>query len=101
MKRTSTSYIGTFDPLCAGDIFEIENLKKAIKAVNETNKMMKNDQRFRVVLRGRKPIEKQVINTMPWGTGLRKESKVSYDYFGNIVGGIANASKYDVYVYTR
>ena len=32
--RTSTNYVGTFYTKSAGDMFEIETIRKAIKAVN-------------------------------------------------------------------
>ena len=92
MKRTSTSYIFTADINSASDMLQIEELRKAIKSLNTIS-----DKKKRVVLRGRKPLVK-MDKYNPY-TG--KMSKLSYDWAGNIVGGIANATKIDVYVYNR
>lgn len=101
MERYSNSYIGTFNYKCADDMLNLENIKSMVKGMNAMLKKDGYDYSFRVCLRGRKPVKKKLINTMPWRSGLRRESKVSYDYFGNIVGGIANASAVDAYIYRR
>ena len=79
--RTSKNYITTLDPLSAEDMFKLKLIKDAVFIAN-INRLDKK----RVVLRGRKPISK---------------IHYSYDRGGNIVGGIKNASKYDVYIYGR
>ena len=92
MNRKSTSYIFTADINSASDMLQIEELRKAIKSLNTIS-----DKKKRVVLRGRKPLVK-MDKYNPY-TG--KMSTISYDWAGNIVGGIANATKIDVYVYNR
>ena len=79
--RKSTSYVTTLDVNSATDMQTLETIKATIRAVNAFNQNKK-----RVVLRGRKPICKIYY---------------SYDRGGNIVGGIQNASKLDVYIYDR
>lgn len=101
MKRESNAYIGTFNYGCADDMLSLENIKDMVRNMNRMLREDGRDYQFRVCLRGRRPVEKKVINTMPWGTGLRREAEVSYDYFGNIVGGLANASAVDAYIYRR
>ena len=100
--RTSDAYIGTFDYGSAGDMLQLDEIKGMVKNMN---RMLREDGRgqyqFRVVLRGRQPVEKQDVNIYSYGTGLRDIRKRSYDYFGNVVGGIANASKVDAYIYRR
>lgn len=100
-KRESNAYIGTFDYGCADDMLSLENIKVMVRNMNRMLREDGRDYKFRVCLRGRKPVEKKVINVMPWGTGMRDMREVSYDYFGNIVGGIANASCVDAYIYRR
>lgn len=101
MKRVSDSYLGTFDYGCADDMLRLEELKNMVKNMNKMLREENVGKSFRVVLRGRKPVEKKEINTMPWGSGLCRMRTVSYDYFGNIVGGIANATRVDAYLYRR
>jgi tRNA isopentenyl-2-thiomethyl-A-37 hydroxylase MiaE len=100
--RASKAYIGTFEYGSADDMLELEEIKCMVKNMN---RMLREDGRgyyqYRVVLRGRQPVEKQEVNVYSYGTGLRDMRKRSYDYFGNVVGGIANASKVDAYIYQR
>lgn len=79
--RKSTSYIMTVDVNSATDMDQLAIIKKAVSVANQGRANKK-----RVVLRGRKPISKIYY---------------SYDRGGNIVGGIANASKLDVYIYDK
>ena len=85
MFRTSSNYVMTIDTNSVDDFFKLEAVKETVKIINST---LKDSERSkRVVLRGRKPRSK--INGK------------SYDWGGNIVGGIANATMIDVYVYNR
>ena len=95
-KRTSTSYQFTADVNSIADMMAIGTLKTHIAALNARNVGIPK----RVVLRGRKPIVKQFVsNSYPF---MRKsKSPVGYDFSGNIVGGIKNATMIDVYVYDR
>lgn len=79
--RKSTSYVATLDPLSAADMMRLADIRKFVKIMN-----IKSSKQHRVVVRGRKPIHKIYY---------------SYDRGGNIVGGIRNASRYDVYIYSR
>lgn len=79
--RKSTSYVTTLDVNSVTDMQSLETIKATIRAVNAYNPKKK-----RVVLRGRKPVAKIYY---------------SYDRGGNIVGGLRNASKMDVYIYDR
>lgn len=82
MKRNSTSYVTTLNVNSAYDMSTLNIIKKSISAANTYSKFKK-----RVVVRGRKPAE--------------KIGGKSYDWGGNIVGGIKNATILDVYVYDR
>lgn len=96
MVRYSTSYRFTADILSAADMIQIGELKKNISALNKISK-----QKYRVVLRGRKPLQRQVVSIAPSIYRNSEMRERSYDYFGNVVGGLANASQIDVYVYER
>tara|TARA_X000001036_G_scaffold416384_1_gene433381 strand:+ start:380 stop:652 length:273 start_codon:yes stop_codon:yes gene_type:complete len=88
MKRTSTNYVGTFDPLNKKDQANIAAVREAVKVINKNSKNWKaNRNKLRVELRGRKP--------------FTKKNGLSYNWGGNIVGGIKNASKVDLYIYDR
>jgi len=95
-KRTSDSYVFTADINSAYDMEQIAVLRKAVKIMNKAAKA-RGETPKRVELRGRKPAKKAEVRNF-W-TG--KTSARSYDFGGNIVGGIANATKIDVYIYDR
>ena len=91
-KRTSTSYLCTLDVNSSFDMQQLELIRKTVKV---SNYRLANKKR--VVIRGRKPaVKAQIVDR--W-TG--KTRVLSYDWAGNIVGGIANATKIDVYIYDR
>ncbi len=87
-KRASTSYVTTLDVNSASDMQTLETIKKAVMVMNRGRSCKK-----RVVLRGRMPFDRAFA--------LRTGRFVSYDRGGNIVGGIKNATKLDVYIYDR
>lgn len=92
--RSSENYAFTADVMSANDMIKLAELKKTVQHMSKYSPT-----KYRVVLRGRKPIEKMKVEA----SYLTPASKgpVSYDRGGNIVGGIKNASMIDVYVYTR
>lgn len=94
MKRKSTSYVCTLDVNSVSDMEILQAIRKTVSVSNYRSPAKK-----RVVIRGRKPATKMLVV----GNHFQKPSKnpMSYDWAGNIVGGIANATKYDVYVYDR
>lgn len=91
-KRHSGNYVMTIDPLSAVDMEKYQIIKQTVKAANQSRTIKQ-----RVVLRGRKPKVKKIMHNF-W-TG--KCALRGYDWAGNIVGGIMNATKYDVYIYNR
>ena len=90
MKRISNSYVTTLDPMSANDMQTLEMLRKTVRMMNELHSDTK-----RVVVRGRKPFKKKEV----YNVYQERTRTLSYDYSGNVVGGLANASRYDVYVY--
>lgn len=100
-NRESDSYIGTFDVECASDMLELEEVKAMVRNMNRDLKKAGFDYKFRVCLRGRKPAKKMMPNPSPWSFIPTPKTPQSYNYFGNIVGGIANATKIDAYIYRR
>jgi len=90
MIRTSDNYVTTLDPMSANDMQTLEMLKKTVCMMNKLHK-----KKQRVVVRGRRPIVKGEVHNIYTG----KTRTLSYDYSGNVVGGLANASSYDVYIY--
>ena len=91
-KRTSTSYVCTLDVNSCLDMQLLEVIRKTVKISNNRIPNKK-----RVVIRGRKPVVKATCVDR-W-TG--KTGTYSYDFGGNIVGGISNATRLDVYIYDR
>jgi preprotein translocase subunit Sss1 len=95
-KRYSTSYVFTADVNSKKDMDKISDIRATIKDYNVDAKRS-NLKAKRVVLRGRKPAKKEFVRNFWTGeSGVR-----SYDWAGNIVGGIKNATMIDVYIYDR
>lgn len=92
MSKTtrSNAFFATLNPLSMQDMLQLDALRANISRINRGS-----EKKFRVVVRGRKPIAKVTIET---GTGGRT---FGYDAMGNIVNGRANAQRLDVYVYER
>jgi|LakMenE01Jun11ns_1017448.scaffolds.fasta_scaffold9693082_2 hypothetical protein len=82
MMRYSTTYVTTIDFMSTSDMEKLQAIRASVRVLNSLTKNSK----FRVCLRGRNPILK--VNK-------------SYDRGGNIVGGINNAQRADVYIYPR
>lgn len=80
-NHTSKYYFGSVDDL--GD----SHLKELRRVISLFNQRKYFDKPKRVIVRGRKPLNK--INGR------------SYTYGGNVVGGLSNASVFDVYVVNR
>ena len=90
--RSSENYVGTFKAESAVDRITIQAIRNIVAEENRDNDVKK-----RVVLRGRKPYFKMMVrNAWTGKVGYR-----GYDWAGNIVGGIKNASVIDVYIYDR
>ena len=102
MSRGSYNYIMTAHTKSAGDMLEIENIRKAIKVINKTNKMAEKRHnnnpmiddivslpRYRVDLKTRGP---RVKNALADGRHRR-----AYNYYLPM----RHAEKVDVYVYER
>lgn len=82
-NRQSKSYVGTYNTQDPIDMLMFEHLKKNVSLLNKTD-AFNNKKRIRAALR--KPLVKN---------GL------SYDWGGNLIGGIKNAGEIDVYIYDR
>ena len=72
----SPSWIGRFDPQNQDDMQQYEMVKSVVRACNSPQ------QKFRVEKKGRKPTN-------------------GFTSFGDCIGGIKNATLWDVYVYKR
>jgi hypothetical protein len=101
MNRVSESYIATLKTLDKNFDEDLKIIKERVKKMNLDEKEAGSDLRYRVCLRGRRPFKKMVAPKPYWNFLPHSPNPVSYDYFGNIVGGLENASEVDVYVYER
>ena len=90
MIRTSNNYVTTLDPMSANDMETLNLLRKTVRMTNNIQ-----EKKLRLVVRGRRPIVKEEVHNIYSG----KTRTLSYDWCGNVVGGLANASQYDVYIY--
>lgn len=85
------AYVCTLDPMSCGDMEHLAHMRAAIAASNRTAERVYTKwgssyvAKQRVTVKGRKPIEK--VN----GRG--------HTPFGDVIGGLANASEYDVYIH--
>ena len=100
MNRVSQSYIGTLKTLDKNFDETLRAFRLRVKGMNQDEKEAGSDLRYRLVLRGRRPFKKMIM-THPHYEWMNTPNPVSYDYFGNIVGGLENASEVDCYVYER
>ena len=90
-KNKSTSYIGAFKLDCPEDLKELQSVKRMVAWANRSMIERGDPYRYRVCLRGRYAKNKMKIGN----------STVSYNYSGNIVGGIENAKEVRAYIYKR
>ena len=97
-NRESDCYLGTFDVSSTKDMEQLSYLRDMVRNMN---KMFKREtgKTFRICVRGRKPIVK--IKLASGYITPASKGPVSFDYSGNIVGGLANATRLDAYIYTR
>ena len=101
MERLSESYIATLKTLDKNFDEDLKIIKERVKKMNLDEKEAGSELRYRVCLRGRRPFKKMIAPKPFWDFLPHSPNPVSYDYFGNIVGGLENASEVDVYVYER
>jgi len=90
-KYKSTSYIGSFKIDDEEDQKELKSVKRMVAWANRSMKERGDTYRYRVCLRGR-----YAKNKMKIGNSI-----VSYNYSGNIVGGLENAKEVRCYIYQR
>jgi len=94
--RTSTAYAVTLNLF---DEYDMMWLKQARDSMRKTNKSLreigKTPMRIRLALRD--PIRKVTY----WNKWTNRKNTSGYDFGGNVVGGIKNARKADVYIYER
>ena len=91
-NRYSNRYIGSTyvnSKSFASDVIEAKRIFEAAQA--------KSDKKLRLEKRGREPFIKEVVRN-PWFGYTRL---LSYDWGGNVVGGLSNASRIDFYIYDR
>ena len=93
MNRKSTSYLTSLDPHSVSDMQTLQLIRRTVSMSNKRNTSDKK----RVVIRGREAIVPQTVKN--YWTG--KVGTRSYDFAGNIVGGLSNARRIDVYIYDR
>lgn len=97
------AYVCSLDPMSCVDMEMLQVLRKAISASNKTAKIVETSYGAykdckRVTVKGRDPIEKQEINVNHWFQ-KPKYRKVGYTWGGDVAGGLANASRYDIYIH--
>jgi len=98
------AYVCSLDPMSVNDMMTLESIRKAIKASNSNAQRtyLKNGvsyiARKRVTVKGRKPRTKQWVNVGGY-YGKPDYRLRAHNRFGDIVGGIANATEYDVYIH--
>lgn len=98
------AYVCSLDPMSVNDMLTLETIRKVIKASNANAQRiyLKNGvsyiARKRVSVKGRKPRFRALVNiSARWGKPNYRFR--AHNYFGDIVGGIANATEYDIYIH--
>jgi hypothetical protein len=98
------AYVCSLDPMSVNDMFVLETIRATIKASNKNAPRVYTKYgssyiaRKRVTVKGRKPRYKQWVNFARWGGPADMRCR-AHNYFGDIVGGIANATEYDIYIH--
>ncbi len=101
--RSSKDYLGSIYAADAAGMLQLEDLRRMVKNLNTDLRKFGaidtkgNAIQFRVRVCGREPIETGTATH--WLLG--KADNRSYDFGGNVIGGIANAKRLDVYLYRR
>ena len=98
-KRGSNAYVGSAYVNCASDMLQIQEIRSYVKVMNKhlrdagaVDRRGKKLQ-YRVSLKGRDPIEKPINS--------RTGKPNGYTWSGDIVGGMENAGRIDVYIHQR
>lgn len=102
-NNRTASYVCSLDPMSCVDMEMLKAIRKAISAANKSAKIVEHEcgsykDCKRVTVKGRDPIEKREINVNHWFQEP-KIRKVGYTWAGDVVGGLANASRYDIYIH--
>lgn len=92
-RYPTDALIGTFERDNPNDMAQLQMVKDMVSRFNGWLKQSGSNQRYRVEMRGRKPYKKMKTPT--------SKGEVSYNYWGNVVGGINNASVLKVFIYRR
>ena len=88
--RTSKDFVVRLDTQSADDMIKLQDIRKAVSIMNRMSK-----ENFRVDVKGRQPFQKGIIRSVITGHVI---AAGSYGYGGNIIGGLANAKFFDVYI---
>lgn len=102
-ENRTPSYVCTLDPMSTVDMEILSAIRKSISVANKDAKVVHQKwgsykECKRVSVKGRKPIQKQLVNVGGrWGKA--RLAWRAHTTFGDIVGGIANAGEYDVYIH--
>ena len=98
------AYVCTLDPMSCGDMEQLACIRAAVAAANRTAERVYTKYgssyvaKQRVTVKGRKPIQKQLVNVGGY-YGKPKLAWRGHTPFGDIVGGLANAGEYDIYIH--
>lgn len=96
-NNRSDSYFFSLDPKNSDDMEMLSRLRAQVSAMNKSNKGKPGYVMQRVIVRGREPMVKQEVSNF-W---TRQTRIAGYDFGGNIVGGLKNATRFDVYILDR
>lgn len=98
-KRGSDSYVGSAYTSSVSDMQMIDEVRSIVKTMNkylrQSNAVDRRGRKlqYRVSLKGRDPIKK-VVN--------QRTGKLNgYNWAGDVVGGMENAGRIDVYIHQR
>ena len=99
-RYNGDAFVGTFDRESKDDMDQLRMVKEMVSRFNQWSRQSGSDYRWRVVLRGRKPYKKMKVKH-PYYSWANSKGEVSYDTWGNVVGGIENARILKAFIYRR
>ena len=98
------SYVCSLDPMSCVDMEILNAIRRSVAAMNKDAPIERERWGLvkrckRVTVKGREPIEKQVVNTRHWWATPRM-AEVGYNMFGDIVGNkYTNSKRLDIYIH--
>ena len=92
-NRTSPNYVCSLDPQSCVDMEMLETIKRTVKVLNKDVKWESIDS-----VRGLRAVKNYKRVCVKAREAIEKVDGRSYNWSGDLLGGLANAKRFDVYI---